>query len=131
MGVAGACRRDQLVNMTIDDVTDHGAILMVRLPDSKSGGYRTFTVASGEGQLFCPLSVYRKYVALRPPHTKSRRLFLYYRDGKCTIQTVGINTLAKIPSQIAQFLNLPEPSRYTGYCFKRSSVNSMKKVSFF
>lgn len=131
MGVAGACRRDELVNMTVDDIQDHGTIIIVKIPDNKSGGHRSFTVTSGEGHSFCPLTVIRKYIALRPPHTKTRRLFLYYKDGKCTIQTVGINTLAKIPSHIAQYLNLPEPSRYTGYCFKRSSVKSMKKVSFF
>lgn len=130
MGLAGACRRDELVNMTVDNIKDHGGILVVKIPD-KSGGHRSFTIAEGEGHSFCPLSVFRKYVALRPFHTKTRRLFLYYKEGKCTIQTVGINTLAKIPRQIAQYLNLPEPSRYTGYCFKRSSVKSMKKFSFF
>lgn len=130
MGVAGACRLDDLVNLTVDNIQDHGTILIVKVPDSKSS-HRTFTVSGGEQQSFCPLSVYRKYLSLRPSHTKTQRLFLYFKDGKCTIQVVGRNALGKIPSHIARYLDLPEPSRYTGYCFRRSSVKSLQKASFF
>jgi hypothetical protein len=35
---------------------------------------------------------------------------------------VGINNIGSIPSKIATFLNLPNPSQYTGHCFRRSSA---------
>ena len=39
-----------------------------------------------------------------------------------TTHPMGKNTLAKIPSQIALFLNLPNHSTYTGHSFRRSSA---------
>lgn len=35
---------------------------------------------------------------------------------------MGINTLSKIPSRIAMFLNLEDPALYTGHCLRRSSA---------
>jgi hypothetical protein len=35
---------------------------------------------------------------------------------------VGNHTFAKIPSQIASFLKLPEASLYIGHCFRRSGA---------
>ena len=32
---------------------------------------------------------------------------------------IGKNTLYDIPKNIAEFLNLPEPKKYTGHCFRR------------
>ena len=43
------------------------------------------------------------------PHSKS----------KFTNEPIGKNTLAKIPGEIAEFLNLPESEKYTGHCFRR------------
>uniref|UniRef100_A0A1Y1L726 Tyr recombinase domain-containing protein n=1 Tax=Photinus pyralis TaxID=7054 RepID=A0A1Y1L726_PHOPY len=35
---------------------------------------------------------------------------------------VGLNTIGKVPSQIAKYLNLQDPQEYTGHCFRRSSA---------
>ena len=38
---------------------------------------------------------------------------------KCVI---GVNTISKVPSLIAQFLKLPNPELYTGHSFRRTSA---------
>lgn len=69
------------------------------------------------------LSFYRKYVALRPSNSSSRRFFIQYHAGKCSNQVVGLHSIAKVPFLIAQYLELPDPSSYTGHCFRRSPAS--------
>ncbi|KAJ8967353.1 hypothetical protein NQ317_008719 [Molorchus minor] len=68
------------------------------------------------------LELFRKYLSLRPPHVKHKRLFSYYKAGKCSSQPVGKNTMGKIPSVVASYLKLPDVACYTGYCLRRSSA---------
>ncbi|KAJ8983597.1 hypothetical protein NQ317_004234 [Molorchus minor] len=68
------------------------------------------------------LELFRKYLSLRPPHVKHKRLFLYYKAGKCSSQPVGKNTMGKIPSVVASYLKLPDVACYTGHCLRRSSA---------
>lgn len=35
MGVCGACRRDELVKMAVDDIEEKGRILIIRVPKQK------------------------------------------------------------------------------------------------
>lgn len=119
MGVAGACRKDELLKMKLDDVNDKENVLIVQVPDTKTHTSRTFTITNGLSNW---LSVYRKYIQLRTPNTTHKRLFVNYRNGKCTSQVVGINTFGKIPERIAEFLKLKNPKEYTGHCFRRTSA---------
>ncbi|KAJ8984620.1 hypothetical protein NQ317_009847 [Molorchus minor] len=64
----------------------------------------------------------KKYLSLRPPHVKHKRLFLYYKAGKCSSQPVGKNTKWKIPSVVASYLKLPDVACYTSHCLRRSSA---------
>ncbi|KAJ8953527.1 hypothetical protein NQ317_002195, partial [Molorchus minor] len=41
---------------------------------------------------------------------------------KCTTQPVNKNTFGKIPSIIATYLRLSDPTLYTGHCLRRSSA---------
>lgn len=36
MGISGACRCDELLKMKIDDIDDHGKILHIKIPDTKT-----------------------------------------------------------------------------------------------
>ena len=61
------------------------------------------------------------------------RLFKTYRirnDGTAyyTKQPMGIHFLSKINSKVANFLKLPNPERYTGHCFRRSSANALAEA---
>ncbi|KAJ8974496.1 hypothetical protein NQ317_019454, partial [Molorchus minor] len=103
LGIAGACRTDELVNLTVDDIEDIPRIFVV----------------TDVGNM---LELFRKYLSLRPPHVKHKRLFLYYKAGKCSSQPVGKNTMGKIPSVVASYLKLPDVACYTGHCLRRSSA---------
>ncbi|KAJ8978047.1 hypothetical protein NQ317_017592, partial [Molorchus minor] len=97
LGIAGACRTDELVNLTVDDIEDVGSSLIVKIPNTKTKIPRIFVVTDVGNML----ELFRKYLSLRPPHVKHKRLFLYYKAGKCSSQPVGKNTMGKIPSVVA------------------------------
>jgi integrase len=107
--------------MSIDDVEDKNSLLMIRIPDSKTHKPRRFIVLGDDGNEL-NLTLYRKYASLRPPQTPHRRLFLNYKNGKCSTQPVGVHTFGKIPSKIATYLGLENPAEYTGHCLRRSSA---------
>lgn len=118
LGISGACRREELVKLTIDDIEDVGSVLIVKIPDTKTHSERTFTVSNVQY-----IEIYRKYRALRPPQASSRRLFFKYNNGKCVNQHVGINKIGEIPSLIAKWLGKQLFGAYTGhYCFRRTSA---------
>lgn len=121
-GLAGACRRDELTKMTIDDIEERENLLIIRIPDSKNHTSRTFVISDeiNNGNV---MSLYRKYINLRKPNTPHRRFFVFYKKGHCTVQCVGVNTFGKIPSEIAAYLKLPNPHLYTGHSFRRSSAS--------
>lgn len=117
LGIAGACRRDELVKMKLDDMQDIGSAIIVNVPDTKTGVDRVFTISGNDNYL----ETIRKYINLRP-NCDHNRLLINYNSEKCTKQPVGVNKIGKIPSQIATFLNLLDPRGYTGHSFRRTSA---------
>ncbi|KAJ8970062.1 hypothetical protein NQ317_014795 [Molorchus minor] len=118
LGIAGACRTYELVNLTVDDTEAVGSSLIVKIPNTKTKIPRIFVVTDVGNML----ELFRKYLSLRPPNVKHKRLFLYYKAGKCSSQPVGKNTMGKIPSVVASYLKLPDVACYTGHCLRRSSA---------
>jgi hypothetical protein len=57
--MSGAMRRDELTKMSIHDIKDEHSVLIVAVPDTKTGIKRTFTVTNPEF-----VRLYRKYAAL-------------------------------------------------------------------
>lgn len=112
MGYFGRCRSQELLNMTINDIEDRGSVMVVNIPESKTGIRRQFTIV--EETAFPTLSLIRSYVSLRP--SGIARFFLTYREKRCTVQPVGKNTFNKIPNKIASFLGLLNPNAYTVHC---------------
>lgn len=99
---------------------DKDSVLIVRVPNPKTGKSRIFTIVNDKVKL---IDIYRQYLASRPwDSTTPRRLFLKYTNGRCAKQVVGMNIISKIPRDIAEFLNLPECELYTGRCFRRTSA---------
>lgn len=121
MGIFGACRCDELVKMTVDDISEKGTYLSVDIPMTKTDKPRRFIIVK-EGCSVDPIDLFQKYKVLRPANVSHNRLFLRYVNGKCTVQPVGINKLSSIPSVIASFLNLEHPETYTGHSLRRSST---------
>lgn len=120
-GLAGACRREELTKLTIDDIDDKGDLIIVNIKDSKNHSPRSFVISQDTNNGYF-LNIYRKYMNVRPKEIPHRRIFMKYNRGKCRIQPVGINTIGKIPSEIAAYLRLQNPELYTGHSFRRSSA---------
>ncbi|KAJ8923872.1 hypothetical protein NQ315_006648, partial [Exocentrus adspersus] len=121
MGISGACRCCELTNLKSTDVKDAGSYLLVSIPNTKTGISRKFTIIE-EGFCVNAIEICRKFISLRPIRLTQDMFFLRYMNQKCTSQLVGINTLAKVPSIVASFLNLPNAELYTGHCMRRTST---------
>lgn len=119
MGVFGGLRRDEMVKMCIDDIIDKGSVVIVKVPETKTGTSKGFTIV--EEKEINALKLVRQYMALRPKQTKERRFFLTYRKGRCTVQPVGKNTIGGVPNIIAKYLKLENPHQFTGHCLRRTS----------
>jgi integrase len=120
MGYDGACRREELVNITIDDIEFKQDLITVSIPRTKNYLPRLFAITD-ERWIFLTT----KYFNLRPQKVTHRRFFLKFRQGKCVNSPTGINTMGKISKEIASFLQLPNPELYTGHCFRRSSATHL------
>ncbi|XP_044271964.1 activating transcription factor 7-interacting protein 1 isoform X2 [Tribolium madens] len=120
MGYHGACRREELTNMSIDDIEFTPNSIIVSVPQTKTSSIRIFTITDE----YCILKI-KKYADLRPSIVAHKRFFLTYRNGHCVHSPIGVNTMGKIPKEIAAFLKLPNPELYTGHCFKRTSTTHL------
>lgn len=96
-------------------------MLIIHLNKTKTNKPRTFIVTA-DFESVKPISLYKKYSALRSDRTPHKRFFVYYNHGKCSIQPIGIHTLGAIPSKVATYLKLPDPKAYTGHCLRRTSA---------
>lgn len=115
MGISGACRREELCKMSINDIEFKGDVILVSVPETKNNVPRRFAITNPEW-----INLLLKYKELRPGATQ--RFFCTYRNGRCINSSVGINTIGKIPSQVAEYLKLEAPKDYSGHCFRRSAA---------
>lgn len=114
-------RKDELLKLQTDDVQDLESKYLVTVKASKTHTNRIFTIVDNEQKTL--LSLIKRYISLRPVHTQHKRFFIFYKNGKCSPQPIGVNTFSKMPSIIATFLKLEQPHLYTGHCFRRSSAS--------
>ncbi|KAK5643353.1 hypothetical protein RI129_007198 [Pyrocoelia pectoralis] len=117
MGYNGACRREELTNMSVDDVEYRADSIVVVIPKTKNYVPRTFLITDENW-----IDLIKKYANLRPKNITNRRFFLTYRNGYCISSPIGINMMGKVPKTIAAFLKLQDPELFTGHCFRRSSA---------
>lgn len=122
IGIAGACRKCELTFLRVGNVSDKDSHFVVQLPNTKTKVTREFVITEGKTEGQNLLDIIRKYIALRPRNVKHDRFFVKFTNGTCGVQPVGINTIGKLPKDIAQFLKLSNPALYTGHCFRRSSA---------
>lgn len=123
VGISGACRREELTFLQLQNIKDMGSFILIEIPNTKTNVRREFTISIGNIEGVNLVEMFRKYSSLRPsPIIEHSRFFLDYRSGKCTRQCVGINTIGGVPRKIAEFLKLPNPSTYTGHCLRRTSA---------
>ena len=82
-GIAGACSRKELCDLSVNDIKDTGEVVIVTLRDTKTHRDRKFTII-GPGFSVNLVDAYRKYASLRTENTPNNRFFLFYNNGKCT-----------------------------------------------
>ncbi|XP_031335009.1 uncharacterized protein LOC116164903 [Photinus pyralis] len=119
VGISGACRKHELWNLKIDHIQDLGGAVVIRVPDTKTNVQRKFTIT---GEFY---EVFKKYYSLRPSNVESRSFFLNYQKGRCTRQVIGMNKFGGMPKDVATYLQLPDPEKYTGHCFRRTSATML------
>ncbi|XP_044593466.1 uncharacterized protein LOC123271256 [Cotesia glomerata] len=115
-GVQDACRRQELCDLTVDNIIDKGDMLLVKIQKTKTGKARTFVVTDEFYQ------TYKKYSSSRPTNLATKRFFVGYRNGRCTKQNIGINTFGSMPKIVAKYLNLANSESYTDHTFRRTSA---------
>lgn len=120
VGVAGGCRIDEFINLTLDNIEDHGEVIIITIIDHIKSS-RSFTIMNNPKSFIDYLAIFRKYASLRPKHTETTRFFIHYANGKCITQVVGKNSIGKVPSRIAEYLNLPDHTSYNGYSFRSTA----------
>lgn len=106
--------------MALNDVEIKPDMVVISVPKTKTKIPRLFMITEESW-----IMLIRKYVDLRPPHMSHDRFFLTYRGGRCIKSPIGINKIGEVPKIIAKFLNLANPEKYTGHCFRRSSASHL------
>ncbi|XP_072936502.1 uncharacterized protein [Epargyreus clarus] len=116
-GISGALRREEFVNITVDDVKKvEDDVLLVLVRRTQNNVPRSFTIMN---ELF---HLCWKYRQARPENCSVDRFFLRYTKGVCIPQAVGINKFGSMPRDIAEYLHLPDAHNFTGHSFRRTSV---------
>lgn len=111
----GACRSHELKNMNLNDLKFFEGCIQVNIPQTKTKIPRNFTVVNNF------YNMVKKYVDIRPKDAPSS-FFLNYQNGKCLKQVIGINKFGRMGKEIATYLKLPNPEKYTGHALRRSSA---------
>lgn len=123
VGIFGCCRKGELIKMDIKDIKDEKDYVEVKVPNTKTKTERVFVITKGNFENLNLLQIFRNYVNLRPEITNHSRFFISMRNGKCTKQPIGVNTMSDYPKKIAAFLKLPDPNGYKGHCYRRTSAS--------
>lgn len=105
----------EATSLKFNDIEIHSNKFVVTVNDTKTYIDRQFII----GPLF--YDVVQKYINLRPSDSPDR-FFLHYAKGKCNRQPIGKNKIGEIPHDIAVFLELPSPKKYTGHSFRRTGA---------
>lgn len=116
MKVNGACRANELYAMKNNDLKYFEGCIQVYVPHTKTKVPRHFLITDSF------YNIVKKYADLHPNNIPSSSFFLNFQNGKCTNQIIGINKFGAMGKDVAKFLGIANPERYTGHCLRRSSV---------
>ncbi|KAI4461111.1 phage integrase-related [Holotrichia oblita] len=116
IGIAGACRTDELCNMKVAHVDLRKDIIVINIPHTKNKSCRKFVIVEPMW-----IDVVTRYVLIRPS-PDIPRLFIGFRSGKPTRQNMGHNTISTSAIKIVTYLKLPDANNYTGHSFRRTSA---------
>ncbi|KAG5895044.1 hypothetical protein JTB14_021872 [Gonioctena quinquepunctata] len=96
--VFGGLRRDEMVKMTVDDIEDREAVLLIKVPETKTCTSKSFTIV--EESEIGALNLVKKYIALRPKgckqpvDTTKYRVTISYSGANDGAFSVGLAAVA-------------------------------------
>lgn len=118
-------RRAEIVALTKSHIKINEDSLIVDVPPTKTQKKRSFMLPEHSDPRLCPVKYLTKYLQIRKDKGHSR-MFLRITSKNGVDQVfnspLGIHTIAKYPTEIAKYLNLANPSLYTGHTFRRTSA---------
>lgn len=116
--ICGAAYGDKMTRIKFNQVKDCNTEIIVRIPVAKTTKIRFVQIRSEH------LDIVRRYMLLRPPHIATDRFLIQFRNSKCTTQHVGKNSIKNMSCRVAQYLGLPEPTKYTAQSFRVVDANT-------
>lgn len=128
-GVACACRGLELVELSINGVTDLTNILLIKIRATKNETEKNFIVKYSGKAIISYVKICKKYMSLRKAETPHSRFFVRYVNKQCTVQPVGRNMFGKLPQKFTTFLNPLDAVSHTGHCWRQRD-NNIQRVIF-
>nr|XP_022903505.1 uncharacterized protein LOC111415854 [Onthophagus taurus] len=80
IGIAGACRKQELADLVLGDVKDDGQVFCINIPYIKTNVSREFYIMPGGFEGINMVEIIRKYKHLRPQHADHEGFFVGYRN---------------------------------------------------
>lgn len=120
--IYGATSAVGLTQIEMNDVREQGSEFVIKVPETKANGIRSFTVKNEYAEYV------KKYKQLRPANVAHDRFFVNYQKGKCTVQPIGRNKFLHAPKLIAKFLKLDDADNYTCHSFRKESLQVKRKT---
>ncbi len=120
----GLLRNQEQVEFKFSDLSTQGSLRMAQVLRKKGRGTQKTSSFIIDGELY--VKVLDDYVSRfdkkQISECEGRFLRRLTAKGNGTVQVIGKNMLASYPNQIADFLKLPEPERFTGHAFRRTGA---------
>jgi len=122
LAINGFTRKAELLSIEFESLkfSADGTALMVTVNRLKQSGPpepSTFAIT----EQYC-VNIVRRYLDCFDQNARKGRLFRYTIGGKGTMKVIGINTVAKVPKSIAEYLKKDNANKYTSHCFRRTAA---------
>lgn len=127
LGFCGGLRKCEMYSLVMDDVNLKNDCVVVKVGPSKTNTRGSFAIPKSSSPPDY-WGLIKEYVDLRKSLVGLVPFLMQIRDGKCTKQRIGMNTIARVPSIIARFLGLEEPQHYTSHSLRRSSATALAET---
>jgi integrase len=125
-GYFGALRGCELVALCWEDIAlaQEGILLIIRKSKTDRAGIgSTKLLPKMEEEALCPVHYFGLYKSqVKNP---TGRLFVHFQSGAFVRTPVGKNVIAGFPREIATFLCIDSPEKYTGHAFRVSSATAL------
>jgi integrase len=122
LGIHGLLRISEITSLDFQDIKKENDHYVVTIQKSKTDiarkGFQFFVQGSD-------MEIIDKYIDFFKINERTGRFIRKFENLKISGKPIGKNSIGKIPSTIANMLNLKDSSKYTGHCFRRTGAKLM------